>query len=106
MPLGLRNVPVTFQQRMNRVVGDLAGCAVYLDDVVVYSDSWERHVQRIQALFERLASARLTVNLAKCEFARATVTYLGHVVGQGHVPPVQAKVLVVEQFPVPTTKKS
>ena len=105
MPFGLRNAPATFQRLMNRVVGDLAGCAVYLDDVVVYSNNWDSHVQRIQTLFERLASARLTVNLAKCEFARATVTYLGHVVGQGHVRPVQAKVLVVEQFPVPTTKK-
>ena len=105
MPFGLRNAPATFQRLMNRVVGDLAGCAVYLDDVVVYSSNWDSHVQRIQTLFERLASARLTVNLAKCEFARATVTYLGHVVGQGHVRPVQAKVLVVEQFPVPTTKK-
>lgn len=56
-------------------------------------------------MFDRLSKARLTVNLAKCEFARATVTYLGRVVGQGHVAPVQAKVRAVEYFPVPTTKK-
>ncbi len=62
---------------MNRVVSGLAGCAVYLDDLVVCSDSWFSHVQRVRALFDRLAEAKLTVNLAKCEFARATVTYLG-----------------------------
>ncbi|KAG7501971.1 hypothetical protein JOB18_010825 [Solea senegalensis] len=60
---------------------------------------------RIRALFERLAEARLTVNLAKCDFAMATVTYLGRVVGQGHVAPVQAKVTVVAKYPQPTTKK-
>ncbi|KAI3355848.1 hypothetical protein L3Q82_004228 [Scortum barcoo] len=48
--------------------------------------------ERIRALFERLAEARLTINLAKCEFARATVTYLGRVVGQGRVALVQDKV--------------
>lgn len=105
MPFGLRNSASTFQRLMNKVIGDMCGCAVYLDDVVVYSDTWEGHVERIEELFTRLAGARLTVNLAKCEFARATVTYLGRVVGQGEVRPVQAKVHAVEQFPVPVTKK-
>lgn len=105
MPFGLRNAPATFQRLMNQVVGDMPGCAVYLDDVVVFSDTWESHMERIQELFSRLARARLTVNLAKCEFARATVTYLGRVVGQGQVRPVAAKVLAIEQYPIPTTKK-
>lgn len=105
MPFGLRNAPVTFQRLMNRVVSGLEGCSVYLDDLVIYSDTWHAHLKRIRALFDRLSEARLTVNLAKCEFARATVTYLGRVVGQGHVAPVQAKVRAVEHFPRPTTKK-
>ena len=105
MPFGLRNAPATFQRLMNRVIGDMQGCAVYLDDVVVYSETWETHLERIRELFTRLAEARLTVNLAKCEFARATVTYLGRVVGQGQVRPVGAKVQAVAQFPPPTTKK-
>lgn len=62
-------------------------------------------MERIQELFSRLARARLTVNLAKCEFARATVTYLGRVVGQGQVRPAAAKVLAVEQYPIPATRK-
>lgn len=53
----------------------------------------------------RLAQARLTVNLAKCEFAKATVVYLGRVVGQGSVRPVRAKVCAIDDFPSPTTKK-
>lgn len=105
MPFGLRNAPATFQRLMNLVIGDMQGCAVYLDDVFVYSDTWENHLERIQELFTRLAEARLTVNLAKCEFARATLTYLGRVVGQGQVCPVNTKVQAVEQFPAPTTKK-
>lgn len=44
---------------MNRVLGDLDGCAVYLDDVVVYSDSWEDHLFCIRSLFECLTDAQL-----------------------------------------------
>lgn len=62
-------------------------------------------ISAIRALFDRLAEARLTNNMAKSEFAMATVTYLGHVVGQGRVAPVQAKVIAVAQYPLPTTKK-
>ena len=82
MPFGLRNAPATFQRLMNKVVGGLDGCSVYLDDVV-YSDNWSDHIERVRALFDCLAEAHLTVNLAKCEFAKATVTYLGRQVGHG-----------------------
>lgn len=105
MPFGLRNAPATFQRLMNQVVGGLEGCAVYLDDVVIYSDTWEDHLKRIRALFDRLVWARLTINLAKCEFAKAIVTYLGKVVGQGEVRPINAKVLAIQEFPIPSTKK-
>ena len=105
MPFGLRNAPATFQRLMNRVVAGLKGCAVYLDDVVIYSETWAEHVDQIRALFERLAWANLTINIAKCEFAKGTVTYLGKVVGQGQVCPVRAKVIAIDQFPTPTTKK-
>ncbi|XP_027894500.1 uncharacterized protein LOC114157600 [Xiphophorus couchianus] len=105
MSFGLRNAPATFQRLMNMVVSGLEGCAVYLDDVVVFSDTWKEHLARVRKLFERLAEAHLTINLSKCEFAKATVTYLGKVVGQGTVRPVEAKVTSILQYPVPTTKK-
>ncbi len=105
MSFGLRNAPATFQRLMNRVIASLEGCAVYLDDVVVYSDTWLEHKCWIRALFDRLAAANLTVNLSKSEFTKATVTYLGKVVGQGHVRPVRAKVTAIDQFPVPVTKR-
>lgn len=56
----------------------------------------------ICSTFECLGPAWFTVNLVKWDFASATVKYLGYVVGQGQVWPVQAKVLAVEQFPSTT----
>lgn len=90
---------------MNKVVAGLEGCAVYLDNVVIYSNTWREHVDCIRALFDRLVWANLTINLAKCEFAQGTVTYLGKVVGQGQIRPVQAKVLAIDDIPPPATKK-
>lgn len=74
MSFGLRNAPPTFQSLMNRVVSGLDGCAVYLDDVVVYSQTWEEQLCGLHALFTHLVEANLTINLAKCEFVKATVT--------------------------------
>lgn len=84
MLCGLWNAPATFHRLMNIVAG-LEGCAIYLDDVVIYIDTWCEHVERIGALLDQLVWANLTVNLAKCEFARGTVTYLEKVDGQGQV---------------------
>lgn len=61
------------------------GCAVYLDDVVIYSDKWEEHLVCLARLLDHLSEAQLTVNLAKCTFAKATVTYQGKMVTQGNV---------------------
>lgn len=105
MSFGLRNAPATFQRLMNRVISGLEGVAVYLDDVGVFSDSWEKHLVGIADLLSRFEEAGLTINLAKCEFAKATVTYLGKVVGQGFVRPVRAKVEAIDGFPSPTTKE-
>ena len=87
MPYGLKNAPATFQALMNRIVAEIPHTTVYLDDVLIYDDDFEEHVQHIELLVSGLADAGLVVNLKKCEFVKATVEYLGYVVGLGQVPP-------------------
>lgn len=72
----------------------------------MYTTTWEEHIQILTQVFARLASASLTINLAKCEFGKATVTYLRKQVGQGQVRPVEAKVSAISEFPVPSTRKA
>ena len=105
MPFGMKNSPATFQRLVNNVICGLDGCDAYIDDVIIYSDSWSDHLQRIRKFFDRLSTAKLTVNLAKTEFCHATVTFLGHLVGQGHVKPLEAKVNAISEFPVPKCKR-
>ena len=105
MAFGMRNAPATFQRLMQRVLSGVANCEVYLDDVVVYSADWQTHVETLSVVFQCLQDASLTLNLAKCEFAKATITYLGKKVGQGQVRPVDAKITAITEFPAPTTKR-
>lgn len=105
MAFGMRNAPATFQRMMHMVLGTVPNCNVYLDDVVVYSADWAGHLSTLAAVFQRLAAASLTLNLAKCEFGKATVTYLGKEVGHGQVCPVNAKVSAVLTYPAPATRR-
>lgn len=104
MAFDMRNAPATFQQLMNLVSGEVKNCNVYLNDVVVYSEEWEDHLASLHTVFQHLATASLTLNLAKCEFGKAMVPYLGKQVGLGQVRPVRAKVEAIVTYPAPTTR--
>ena len=67
MPFGMRNALATFQRMINHVIAGLKGCAAYLDDVVVYSQTLEEHVIQLRSFLHRLQEANLTVNLMKSE---------------------------------------
>ena len=105
MPFGMMNSGSTFQRMANELVRGLAGVKVYVDDLIVFSDTWESHIERLRALFSRLSEANLTINLPKCEFAHATVVYLGHRVGRGGIKPLEAKVKDILEFKPPRNKR-
>ncbi len=105
-PFGMKNSGCTFQRFMNQIVTGLPNTEVYVDDIIIYTSTWEDHVTAIKALFSRLLEYKLTVNLVKSEFAKATVQFLGHIVGQGQVAPVKGKVEAINDFQAPENKKS
>ncbi len=105
LPFGLKTAPAAFQRLMNQLLGDLDFIKVYLDDAVVKSGDWSTHIKNLRTVFQRLKNANLTINLDKCEFSQAQVTFLGHVVGLGQVAPLNAKVDGITQFPAPTNRK-
>ena len=89
---------------INSIICGLKGCDAYIDDIVLYSATWEDHIQLLRNFFVRLRDAQLIINLPKGEFCQAFVVFLGHVVGQGEVAPVAAKVEAILKFPAPTDK--
>ena len=105
MLFGMKNAPATFQRMVNKLVRDIDGCEGYIDDVVIYSDNWSDHIRQIECLFQIMREAKLTINLMKSEFGKATVKYLGHIVGQGQVRPLDAKIQTIVKYPIPTSQK-
>ena len=83
MPFGMKNSPETFQHLVNSLIFNLAGCKAYIDDAIIFSEEWERHLQTIRNFVNSLSEATLTVNLTKTEFCHANLTLLAHMVGQG-----------------------
>ncbi|XP_064080620.1 uncharacterized protein LOC135197485 [Macrobrachium nipponense] len=105
MPFGLKNAPSCFQRLMNEVLAGIPNCVVYLDDIVIFANSWEEHLKILAQVFQALQQANLVVNLRKCQFGVAEITYLGHVVGNGKLMPKDANVQAIREMPYPTTKK-
>ena len=104
MPFGLTNAPATFCNLMNDVLFDYldAFVVVYLDDIVVYSQTLNKHEMHLKKVFQRLKEHKLYVKLEKCEFAREQITFLGHKIGEGQIRMDERKVQVVIDWPAPT----
>ena len=101
----MKNSPATVQRLVNSLIFNLVGCKAYIEDAIIFSKEWERHLQTIRNFFDRLSDAKLTVNLTKSKFCHANLTFLGHLVGQGQVLPVEAKVEAISDFPIPSGKR-
>jgi len=80
-------------------------CAAYLDDIIIFSDTWEEHFSHLHIVLSRIPAANLPLRPAKCYFAVAEVDYLGHHVGLGRVQSRAKKVQTVVDFPAPTTRR-
>lgn len=106
MPFGLKNAAQTFQRAMNELLHPHSeyACA-YLDDIAVFSETLSEHVQHLRAVFAALDRARLKVKLEKCQVARGSIRYLGHIVGSGAHAPDPDKLAAIRGLKEPTTKR-
>ena len=68
LPFGLSNAPAVFQRLMNMVMQGLTreACLVFLDDIIVISSTFEQHLERLSAVFQRLKAANLKLKPSKC----------------------------------------
>ncbi|GFW21481.1 retrovirus-related Pol polyprotein from transposon 17.6 [Trichonephila clavipes] len=106
MPFGMKNAGSTFQKVMDQVlVKHRAYCRSYIDDVAVFSKTWEQHIKHLCVVFQTIQRVGFTINLKKCNFARRCVKFLGHVVGSGQHSPDPGKVESIKNVSLPTTKK-
>ncbi|XP_066969281.1 uncharacterized protein [Macrobrachium rosenbergii] len=78
-----------------------------IDDILdsIVSDTWEEHLGKLKALLDRFRRLGLTINLAKSNFAKARVKYLGHVIGSGEILPKTTNIEAILNYPIPTNRK-
>ncbi|PKU86846.1 putative mitochondrial protein [Dendrobium catenatum] len=105
MPFGLCNAPSTFMRLMNEILKPLIGkcCVVYFDDILVFSPSTDSHWKHLADIFQLLRKHKLYLNKAKCEFAMATVHFLGFIISAQGVSMDPSKVAAVRDWPRPQT---
>ena len=106
MLFGLKNAPTIFQEMIEMVLKPLQNnSSNYIDDVLVYSDSWADHLLHLTSVFECLRGAGLTAKRAKCEFGRCYKLFQGHKIGCASFPIPIYHVSAMREYPKPRTKK-
>ena len=108
MPMGIKNTPATFQRLMDVVLKGMHGSEVfvYLDDIVIHSETLEEHETKAKRLFNRRREAHLKLQPDKSEFLRTEVAYLGYIIGRDRVKHNPAKIAAIINFPQPRTVRA
>ena len=107
MVFGDKNSPSTFQRLMNKVLNGMTWifCLVYIDDILIYSRSFEQHLIHIEQVLEALIRANIKLKLSKCLFGTHEVNYLGFRITERGVQPSLEKIEAMIRVPPPKTPK-
>ena len=104
--MGLKNAAQAFQRLMDSVCAGLEFVFVYLDDILIASESEDQHMKHLVMLFDRLEENSLVVKTEKCILGISEIDFLGHRVSKDGILPLPAKVQAISSFPAPTTVAS
>jgi hypothetical protein len=105
MPFGLCNAPATFMWVMNDVFRPFIDdfFIVYLDDILIFSKTWDDHVKHVKQVLDVLKKEKLYLKMSKCEFGKTSLVYLGYIVGGGKLKIDPSKVEVIVNWPKPNS---
>ena len=107
MPQGLKNAPSSFQRIMYELLVNTRWdfCLVYIDDVIIFSRTFDQHVAHLNEVFAVLYNANLQLNPQKCSLLQCEINYLGHTINGQGIRPLQDNVDAIIKLPTPTTPK-
>ncbi len=105
--VGLRNAPAMFQKLMGRVLTDCHEySSVYIDDILIWSSNWKQHLEHLRGVFGQLEKAGLTCQVAKCEFGKSELEFLGHRIGHGRLSVPADRITALINYKRPVSKKA
>lgn len=107
LPFGLHNAAQSLSRCIEKVIGfDLEpNVFVYLDDIVISSETFEEHLNLISIVASRLKAANLAINVEKSKFCRKSLKYLGYVISENGLQLDREKIAPILDYPIPTTVK-
>ena len=107
MPFGGTNAPSTFQRLIDRVLHGLTWrqCLVYIDDVLIFSSTFEEHLRHLDEVLSRFAFSGLKHKPSKCEFAKSEVNYLGFRVTRDGITATDSRIKTITALTPPVTNK-
>jgi hypothetical protein len=107
MAFGSIGAPATFQHAMNVTLALVLRkfAVVFFDDILIYSPSYEDHLQHLSTVLSILQRDQWQVKFGKCVFAQRLVAYLGHVVSEAGVATDSSKIESISTWPTPTNPK-
>ncbi len=105
MPFGLSNAPATYQRLMEECLSGLHLniCLVYIDDLIIFSRTYEEHLERLELVFKRLQDCGLKLAPSKCKFFKKRVKYVGYIVSEDGIEADPDKVEKIQNWPIPTS---
>ena len=105
MPFGLTNTPATFCTMMNQVLRDFIDqfVVVYLDDIVIYSNTLQDHLRHLRLVLTRLREHELYAKPSKCLFAQQRIDFLGHIIEPGRIRMDPKKIKAITEWKAPCT---
>jgi len=105
MPFRVTNAPTIFMDYMNKIFRPSLDqfVVVFIDDILIYSESWEEHAQHLRVVLEILREHQLYGKLSKCEFWLDEVQFLGHVISTQGIVVDPTKIKTVVKWERPQT---
>ena len=104
---GVNNTPAVFQELMQGLFRNCSSfCCPYMDDLVIFSSNWEDHIEHVRQVLDKLRTAGLIANPAKCHWGGTRMEFLGHLVGEGTMSVPQHQVEAFAKYSKPSTKKA
>ena len=107
MPYGLAGAPATFQSVVEDMVQvlDTEDIMAYLDDVICYHSTFDKHLKGVRTLLEMIRKAGFKLSGKKCQFAKHSVRFLGHVIDSTGVKPLPEKLEIIRSWETPKTEE-
>ena len=99
VPFSIMTAVSTFQYLMSQVLTGLSSFTLtYLDDVLIFSKSWEEHLEHLNVVFNRFKSVGLKIKLRKCQFFKTQLHYLGHKISADSLDPIPEKLNAIKKL--------